>query len=514
MSENLLTTEKLTKTFYQVVANNCVDFDLRYGEIHCLLGENGAGKSTLAECLYGFYQPDSGRILWKGDRVELSSPADAIRLGIGMVHQHFVLVQPLTVLENVVVGTENTGLVLNFETAEQKLNEICRKYDVDLDLHAKIWDLSVGQQQWVEILKALFTDAKLLILDEPTAVLTPQESQNLFRILREMTAEGISIVLISHKLNEVLQSDRVTILRKGEKVATVVTKDSSKEELTQMMVGREVEFSVLRTGTGEIGEPVLEISDLSGRNEWGGNVLNNLNLTVHAGEIVGIAGVAGNGQRELFETIIGVRSVSQGRIALDGTDISKQTPKGSMAQGIGFIPEDRFSEGLVGQFPVSENLILGYQDQPAFSKNGLLDRKGIDEFSQSSIESFEIKTPSADTVTSTLSGGNAQKVILARELAHATRCILANQPSRGLDVGVIEYVHKCLLEKKAEGFAILLASEELEELFNIADRIAVIFKGEILAVFPTEKAQIDTIGLLMAGDRKAAAAVAESSVAG
>ena len=504
MADALLRTEDLTKTFHQVVANDRVSFDVQPGEIHCLLGENGAGKSTLAECLYGYYRPDSGRIYFDGKQVELASPAHAIKVGIGMVHQHFVLVDSLSVLENVVVGGRDTSFILDLKAAEAKLTSLCDKYDVDLDLHANIWELPVGKQQWVEILKALSTDARLLILDEPTAVLTPQESKTLFRILRQMTDEGISIILITHKLNEVLQSDRVTVLRRGQKVATVITRDSSKEELTNMMVGRNVEFTVVRGNDAHMGDPVLEISGLCAKDERGSEALRQLSLTVRAGEIVGIAGVAGNGQRELFETIVGLRDATSGQVLLDGQEIRGLTPKQIMARGVGFIPEDRFAEGVVGPFTVAENLVLGQHDQPEFSTFGLLSQNKIASFAQSAIDAFEIKTPSSQTVTSTLSGGNVQKVILAREFAHSTRCILANQPSRGLDVGVIDYVHKRLLEKRDEGMAILLASEELEEIFNVADRIAVIFNGEILATFATDEASVDTIGLLMAGDRSQA----------
>ena len=380
MADALLRTEDLTKTFHQVVANDRVSFDVQPGEIHCLLGENGAGKSTLAECLYGYYRPDSGRIYFDGKHVELTSPAHAIKVGIGMVHQHFVLVDSLSVLENVVVGGRDTSFILDLKAAEAKLTSLCDKYDVDLDLHANIWELPVGKQQWVEILKALSTDARLLILDEPTAVLTPQESKTLFRILRQMTDEGISIILITHKLNEVLQSDRVTVLRRGQKVATVITRDSSKEELTNMMVGRSVEFTVVRGNDAHMGDPVLEISGLCAKDERGSDALRQLSLTVRAGEIVGIAGVAGNGQRELFETIVGLRDATSGQVLLDGQEIRGLTPKQIMARGVGFIPEDRFAEGVVGPFTVAENLVLGQHDQPEFSTFGLLSQGKIASF--------------------------------------------------------------------------------------------------------------------------------------
>ena len=308
-STPLLRADNLTKRFHQVVANDAVSFDVMPGEIHCLLGENGAGKSTLAECLYGFLRPDSGRIYFEEQLVHVSSPAEAINLGIGMVHQHFVLVNNLSVLENVIVGTDSAGVVLDLRQAEEKLSELCRKYNLDLDLKAQIWQLPVGQQQWVEILKALYLDAKLLILDEPTAVLTPQESQLLFATLRQMTAEGISVVLITHKFNEVMQSDRVTILRKGKKVDTVDTKATSKQKLTSMMVGREVSLTIDKPAA-DFGDPVLEVSGLSARDDRGHAALRDVSFSVRQGEILGIAGVAGNGQKELFETIIGVRDSS------------------------------------------------------------------------------------------------------------------------------------------------------------------------------------------------------------
>ncbi|TDI57573.1 MAG: ABC transporter ATP-binding protein [Alphaproteobacteria bacterium] len=501
-AEPFVRVENLTKRFRHVVANDAISFDIRHGEIHCLLGENGAGKSTLAECLYGFFRPDSGHIYFKGKRVDLTSPASAIRLGIGMVHQHFILVPTLSVLENIVVGTDSAGLFLNLRAAEARLKKLCENYGVDLDLRAKVWQLPVGQQQWVEILKTLYVDAELLILDEPTAVLTPQESQNLFRILRQMTGEGLSVVLITHKLNEVMQSDRVTVLRKGARVATVTTSDVTKEELTAMMVGREIDFE-LRKSKSSFGDPVLEIDGLRALNDKGLEALRGVSLTLHKGEILGIAGVAGNGQKELFEALVGVRPVTGGTLCLNGEDITGQAPSAILAHGIGHIPEDRFAEGLIPEFTIAENLVLGNQRTSDYSAWGFLKFGRIADFGRRSIEDFEIVAPSIDTVTNTLSGGNAQKVIVAREFAQSTTCILANQPSRGLDVGVIQYVHRMFLEKRAAGFGILLASEDLEELFTITDRIAVMFKGEILAILDTGDANIEDIGLLMAGQRLA-----------
>ncbi len=498
MTAPLLYTENLTKKFHQVVANDAVCFDLLPGEIHCLLGENGAGKSTLAECLYGFYQPQEGTICIRGQVVELASPADAIRQGIGMVHQHFVLVPSFTVLENIVVGTRASGILLDLASAEEQIAALCARYKVDLDLNAKIWQLPVGQQQWVEILKALFVGASILILDEPTAVLTPQESQRLFEILRMMTDQGMSIVLISHKLKEVLQSDRVTVLRNGRKVATVVTSESSKEELTSLMIGREVAAPPARQ-TGPREDLILRIQGLRAQNDRGKEALCGLDLDVRSGEIVGIAGVAGNGQKELFETLVGVRPITAGTITLSGSDITRHSTKDIQEKGVAFIPEDRFAEGLVPDFTIEENLILGRHDSPNFRWRGFLNFGRISDFARKCISQYGIAAPSSRTLARTLSGGNAQKVIVAREFAGNASLTLANQPSRGLDVGVIEYMHGALMEKRAQGGGILLASEDLDELFTIADTIVVMHKGRILGRFAADKADLATIGLLMAG---------------
>ena len=497
-SAPLLMAEGITKRFHQVIANDAVSFDVLPGEIHCLLGENGAGKSTLAECLYGFLRPDTGRIYFDGQLVDVNSPAEAIKLGIGIVHQHFVLVNNLSVLENVIVGTDSAGFVLDLRQAEKKLYELCGKYDLNLDLEAQIWQLPVGQQQWVEILKALYLDAKLLILDEPTAVLTPQESQILFATLRQMTVEGISVILITHKFNEVMQSDRVTILRKSKKVDTVDTKSTSKQKLTSMMVGREISLTVDKPDA-EFGDVVLEVDGLSARDDRTHTALRTVSFSVRQGEILGIAGVAGNGQKELFETIIGVRDSTAGSIWLAGEEVTHSNPQQMLANGVGHIPDDRFAAGLIGEFTVAENLVLGSHRGQRFATRSFLNFDAIAAFGKQSIDDFEIVAPSHQTVVDTLSGGNAQKVIVAREFEQSTKCILANQPSRGLDVGVIQYMHRRLLEKRSAGFGILLASEELEELFSLADRIAVMFKGEIRSILPVGETTVEEVGLLMAG---------------
>jgi len=496
--EPLLRTQALTKIFHQVVAIDSVSFNVRPGEIHCLLGENGAGKSTLAECIYGFYKPEQGEIFVEGQPVQMSSPAEAIGRGIGMVHQHFVLVPTLSVLENIVVGTNASGILLELGKAEKEVKRLCQRYCVELDLGAKVWQLPVGQQQWVEILKVLYVGARLLILDEPTAVLTPRESRALFEILGMMTRENMSVILISHKLNEVLQSDRVTILRKGKKIATVQTAETTREELTAMMIGREVDVNLTKDDP-VMGPEILAIQKLKARDDRGREALRGIDLVVRGGEIVGIAGVAGNGQKELFETLIGVRKARSGQVILLGEDITRRSPKYIQEKGVAFIPEDRFAEGLVPDFSVEENLILGSQRAARFKSRGFIDFVRVADFANKCIADYEIATPSGKTITRTLSGGNAQKLIVAREFAQAAKLTLANQPSRGLDVGVIEYMHQVLLEKRREGGAILLASEDLDELYNIADTIVVIYKGQIMGRFPTAEADIQQIGLLMVG---------------
>lgn len=495
-----LHVEGLTKRFAGVTANDGVDFDLEVGEIHCLFGENGAGKSTLSACIFGFCTPDAGQIVVRGQPVEMHSPRDAIKLGIGMVHQHFVLVPEFTVLENIIVGTQKSGWRLDDRAARQKLNSLCDAYGIEIDLDAYVWQLAVGRQQWVEILKALYLDVQILILDEPTAVLTPDESARLFAIMRKMCANGMSIILITHKVAEVMQSNRVTVLRKGKTVATVQTRDTSPEELARLMVGREVSFSVNKS-TIAPGDTVLEVSGLGARGYWDEAVLNQVSLSIARHEILGIAGVAGNGQKELFEVLSGVRWAREGTIRLNGEDVSRLTPRAMMDRGVGHIPDDRFREGLVGPFSIAENLILGWQ-RTAKYRNGLfLDRGKIAALSKTMMAQYQIAARDDEVPVENLSGGNAQKVILAREFLHASGLLLANQPTRGLDIGVIEYVYAQLLQKREEGFAILLASEELSDLFNLADRIAVMFKGEIVGVVDPKTTTVEEVGMLMAGRR-------------
>jgi ABC-type uncharacterized transport system ATPase subunit len=495
-----LRVEGLTKRFAGVTANDNVDFDLRRGEIHCLFGENGAGKSTLSSCIFGFYRPDKGEILLRDQPVQIASPMDAIRHGIGMVHQHFVLVPEFTVLENIIVGTQRSGWRLNAAEARQKLRGICDGYGIDLDLDAHVWELPVGRQQWVEILKALYLDAQILILDEPTAVLTPGESKVLFDIVRKMCARGMSIILITHKLVEVMQSDRVTVLRKGRVVATLDTPATTPDELARLMVGRDVSFTVTKPELAP-GETILAVEGLSARGFWGDAVLKDVSFSVAQHEILGIAGVAGNGQKELFEVLCGVRRPAAGSIRFKGEEVAGMSPRAMMDRGVGHIPDDRFREGLVPEFSVAENVVLGWQRSPKYCNGPLMDREAITALAREMIGEYQIATRDEHVSAGKLSGGNAQKIIIAREFLHASGLVLANQPTRGLDVGVIEYVQTQLLKKRAEGFAIVLASEELSDLFSLADRIAVMFKGEIMGIVDPRTVTVAEVGVMMAGRR-------------
>jgi ABC-type uncharacterized transport system ATPase subunit len=497
--ESILHTDCLTKTFPGVIANESISIDIKAGEIHCLLGENGAGKSTLSKCLYGFYKPDSGGIYLKGKPVVFKSPKDAVDQGIGMVHQHFMLIRSFTVLENIALGEKKGTGLINYEAMEEKIQALCTDYGISLDLNAKIWQLSVGQQQWVEIIKVLYVGAEVLILDEPTAVLTPIETEKLFVVLDQMRQQGLSIIFITHKLKEVIQiSDRVSVLRKGKLVNTVQTSDVSKEDLAMMMVGREIVF---RTQKEEIspGAPILEVSDLTAFNDRGQLALNKIAFKLHQKEILGIAGVSGNGQKELFEVLIGVRKYESGHVLYEGHDITKLPPGKRKQLGIAHIPDDRISEGLIQDFSVAENLILGQQNNSPYRKGAFLNQAAILKAANKMISAFSIATPSAQQKVKTLSGGNLQKVILARELNQNPNCLLANQPTRGLDVGIVEYVHQQLLLRCGDGVGILLISEDLDEILAICSRIAVMFKGQIVGLFKAEDASLEEIGMLMAG---------------
>ncbi len=495
-----LEMQGITKRFPGVLANDQVDFSVRSGEVHALLGENGAGKTTLMKVLYGMYRPDEGRILLNDLEVNIQSPTDAINNGIGMIHQHFMLVESLTVAENVALGLKSSREPLtDLDKVSDRILDLAKIYGLDIDPGAYIWQLSVGQQQRVEIIKALYRGAALLILDEPTAVLTPQEVDEFFVIIREMAQDGHALIFISHKLHEVIDiSDRVSVLRDGKKVGTFLTADSTKADLARWMVGREVDFRP-EIESVQRGETRLQISDVSCPSDRGTPGLRGVTLEVHSGEILGIAGVSGNGQRELAEVITGLREAITGRIELDGKDISDLSPKDRTDRLLSYIPEERMRDGMIKDFTVAENLILRESHKKPYSNHGFLNLKAISAQSEKLIRNFQIKTPSQDTLAKSLSGGNIQKVVVARELARRPRVIIAAQPTRGLDVGATEYVRERLLDERKNGTGILLISEDLDEILALADRIAVIYEGQIMGVVPRGEATPEKLGLLMAG---------------
>ncbi|WP_347312062.1 ABC transporter ATP-binding protein [Defluviimonas sp. SAOS-178_SWC] len=495
MNTPTLQVRGICKSFGPVRANHDISLSVDAGELLCLFGENGAGKSTLSACLTGLYRPDSGEILLHGERLHLSSAADAIRKGIGLVHQHFVLVPDFTVLENIVIGSER-GVIVRYAEAEAKLRQICQTYDIDIDPNALVGDLSVGEQQWAELLKALYFDAKVLILDEPTATLDIENSRKLFRIIDKLKADGVALILISHFLDEVMQADKVAVLRQGEVIGITPTAETTPQELTRMMVGRDLKPQV-RQAT-PVGAPRLVLENVTVAGPGDVPALDSVSLTVHAGEILGIAGVAGNGQNPLMEVIAGVRKPASGRITLDGTVIGGGNARSIKDMGLGHIPDDRFAQALVRDLSIEENLILG-DHRDGFARKGFLDFDKIRANAGKMIEEFRISAPSPETLVRNLSGGNAQRVILAREKRLATKVLLANQPTRGLDVGVIEYIYMRLLEKRAEGVSVLIASSELRDLLNLCDRIGVLFQGRLMGIVDARNTNLEEIGLLMAG---------------
>ena len=497
---NQLEMVDIVKRFPGVLANDHVRFDVRAGEVHALLGENGAGKSTLMRQLYGLYRPDEGEIRLDGKPVAFHSPQDAIKAGIGMIHQHFMLVPSLTVVENVALGLKSSrGPLLDLDRVAARIDRLAQEYGLKVDPKAYVWQLAVGQQQRVEILKVLYRGASLLILDEPTAVLTPQEVKDLFQTLNRMAKIGHSLIFISHKLHEVLAiSDRVTVLRDGRVVGSRPTREVTRSELACMMVGREVILSYNRPPL-EAGEERLQIEDLWVGGDGGGDALRGVSLSVRSGEILGLAGVSGNGQRELAEALAGLRPVRRGQVHVNGQEVTHASPGQHNAAGLAYIPEERMRDGAIKDFSVAENLILVDHGRAPYSHRTFMNFKEIRSRSARMVADYSVKTPSIDTPLKNLSGGNIQKLILARELTRRPTVLVASQPTRGVDIGASEYIHHRLLEQRKAGTATLLISEDLDEIRALSDRVAVIYEGRIMGILDSASASLEQLGLLMAG---------------
>ncbi len=517
--EIVLQARGITKRFPGVLANDGVDFDLRRGEIHALLGENGAGKTTLMNILYGLYRPEAGEVWVNGKHVTIHSPRDSINLGIGMVHQHFMLVPVFTVTENIMLGSETLHRhaqgkgrdwparlsqavqldVLDRKGVAQRVRELSNQYGLEIDPQAIVGNLPVGVQQRVEIVKALYRQASILILDEPTAVLTPQETEDLFRIMRQLSARGVSIIFITHKLKEVLRvADRITVMRNGRVMGTVTPRQTSEAKLASMMVGREVILKVEKQ-PARPGNEVLRVEGLHVRDWRGLETVRGVSFAVRAGEILGIAGVQGNGQTELVEALTGLRPIHSGHVFVNGQDLSGRPPRPVIEAGTAHIPEDRQRYGLVLPYTVADNLVLCTYYLPPFGVRFTLRQNAIDANARRLIADFDIRTPSPYVTVSKLSGGNQQKTIVARELSRPVRLLIANQPTRGLDVGSIEYIHKEIVAMRDRGVGVLLVSAELDEIMALADRIAVMYRGQIVAEQEARQATREQLGLWMAG---------------
>jgi general nucleoside transport system ATP-binding protein len=503
----------ITKRFPGVVANDHVELSVEEGEIHALLGENGAGKTTLMNILYGLYHADEGEILIDGEPRRFESPGDAIAAGLGMVHQHFMLIPVFTVTENVMLGLESAGRfgILDRRAAAERVEEISRLYGLHVPPQATVEELPVGVQQRVEIVKALYRQAEILILDEPTAVLTPQETEELFAVMQSLKQANRSIIFITHKLKEVLAvADRITVMRRGSVVGTADPKTATDEDLASMMVGREVRLTVEKEHARP-SEPILEIKDLLVLDDRGHLAVDDVSLEVRAGEIVCIAGVQGNGQTELVEALTGLRPLAGGSIRLLRMDISKADADHVLDAGVGHVPEDRQRDGLVVDFAIADNMVLDMYDEPPFARWIVRDKGAILRAAEQRVKDFDVRTPSVLLPASTLSGGNQQKVIVAREFSRPIKALIASQPTRGLDVGSIEYIHRRIIEKRDEGAAVLIVSVELDEVLALADRIAVMYRGRIVDILQAETAQREQLGLLMAGSGVGAGAQREAS---
>ncbi len=505
MTDIVVALKKITKTFPGIKANDEVDFELRRGEIHTLLGENGAGKSTLMNIIDGIYQPDSGEIEINGKKVNIKSPSDAMKNGIGMIHQHFMLVASLTVLENVLLGLTTAGFYVNKKKVAEKITALSDRYNLGIDPFTKIWQLSVGEQQRVEVIKTLFRGARILILDEPTAVLAPQEVEETFKIYRQMVKEGKSIIFISHKLNEIMDiSDRITVLRKGKAIGTVDKDKTSEKDLAKMMVGREILFRLER-GPLNRGEKILQVKDVKALNDKGLTALNGITFDIYGGEIFGLAGIAGNGQKILSDVIAGLRKTISGSVFIDGRDLTNANPKEIFEQGLNYVPPDRLKTGLIPNLSSSDNAVLRHYNKEPILHNFFIDYSEADAYTDQLIKNYDIKVPRKDAPVKFLSGGNMQKLLLAREISEKPKLLVIVHPTRGLDIGAMEFIRKVLLRERDNGVAILLISEDLDEIFMISDRIGVIYDGRILDIVDIEQAKVEEIGLLMAGlDKKSA----------
>ncbi len=491
----------ITKQFPGVLANDNVNLTLEKGEIHALLGENGAGKTTLMNILYGLYKPTKGQIFIHGKEVTVHSPSDAIAQGIGMVHQHFMLVPVLNVTQNVMLGHETTknGIFLDKRKVAREIKQISQQHGFNVDPNAYIKDLPVGVQQRVEIIKVLYRQASILVLDEPTAVLTPQEVEDLFKILKSLIEQGISIIFITHKLKEVLAiADRITVLRRGKTMGTVKPEESTEQSLADLMVGRAVELTVKKT-EAHPQQPILTVQNLFVRDDRENETVKGVSFTLRAGEVLGVAGVQGNGQTELVEALTGLRQVESGSINLLGEEVANASPRHITEMGVGHIPEDRQRDGLVLSYPIRDNMVLNTYYRKPFAHGVVIDERAVLAAADKRVKEYDVRTPSIYATAGTLSGGNQQKVIVAREFSRPNKLLVASQPTRGLDVGSIEYIHRRIIEQRDGGTAVLLVSTELDEIRALSDRIAVMFEGRIVAIVKANEISKDQLGLLMAG---------------
>ncbi|MBI3764467.1 MAG: ABC transporter ATP-binding protein [Chloroflexi bacterium] len=493
----------ITKRFGDVLANDRLDFSAQWGEVHALLGENGAGKTTLMSILSGLYRADAGQVRLRGNPAQIHSPRDAIEHGIGMVHQHFMLIKPFTVAENMVFGLKSPREPwLDLDGVAERVAELSNRYGLAVNPRARIQDLSVGAQQRVEIIKALYRGADILVLDEPTSVLTPQEAEELFKILRELAGQSHTVIFITHKLDEVIAvADRITVLRDGRRIATVGKAETDKADLARMMVGREVLFRLEKSSTTP-GPEILAIKDLWAHGADGRPALRGLSFSLRAGEILGVAGVDGNGQGELAQVIMGTRRATAGHIYLDGKEVTHASPKERLMLGVGYIPEDRNAVGLIGSFSVGENTILNTHFSPPYARGIMLDRRAMVADAERLIREFDVKTAGHGERAARLSGGNLQKLVLAREVHRDPRALIAAQPTRGLDVGATEYVRRRLLEQRERGRAILLISADLEEVLTLSDRILVVYEGAMTGLLDAKDVEIGKLGLMMAGTKQ------------